>query len=338
MDGGDGDDTVLGGPGDDKIFETGLGNDKLLDGGPGNDYVNGGRGSDEGSTAAREPTRCSARSGAESIDGGRATTPRRRLERRPMFGRDGNDAMTGDANRDTLSRLGRQRLAGRRLGDDTNLGLVRGRRDHTGQARRPNSSTNLNQTPPHQTEHGRPTTTRAHARPTPAPRRHTHRSNRNPGHGRVCAPPHTHPPRPTHTRAQPIRARPNNNHPRARAQTKQRSPLTNRTDTPPPTDQKPTTAPTRPSALRSPLNSSTTPHQRLRQSSAASSRAMFCFVYTWLSFLLLDVELRSGNLLVFGGPSRRIYHGVPKVLEGTAPSGLGLPPGRLSITLRETGL
>jgi DNA oxidative demethylase len=51
-----------------------------------------------------------------------------------------------------------------------------------------------------------------------------------------------------------------------------------------------------------------------------------------------DVELRSGDLLVFGGPSRRIYHGVPKVLEGTAPDGLDLPPGRVSITIRETGL
>src|SRR4051812_39826212 len=51
-----------------------------------------------------------------------------------------------------------------------------------------------------------------------------------------------------------------------------------------------------------------------------------------------DVELRSGDLLVFGGPSRRIFHGVPKVLDGTAPFGLGLPPGRLSLTLRETGL
>jgi DNA oxidative demethylase len=50
-----------------------------------------------------------------------------------------------------------------------------------------------------------------------------------------------------------------------------------------------------------------------------------------------DVELASGDLLVFGGPSRRIYHGVPKVEPGTAPDGLGLPPGRLSITLRETG-
>jgi alkylated DNA repair protein (DNA oxidative demethylase) len=50
-----------------------------------------------------------------------------------------------------------------------------------------------------------------------------------------------------------------------------------------------------------------------------------------------DVELASGDLLVFGGPSRRIYHGVPKVEPGTAPDGLGLPPGRLSITVRETG-
>ena len=51
-----------------------------------------------------------------------------------------------------------------------------------------------------------------------------------------------------------------------------------------------------------------------------------------------DIVLRSGDLLVFGGPSRRIYHGVPKVLDGTGPPDLGLPPGRLSITVRETGL
>jgi|SRR5829696_3319252 len=51
-----------------------------------------------------------------------------------------------------------------------------------------------------------------------------------------------------------------------------------------------------------------------------------------------DVQLRSGDLLVFGGVNRRIFHGVPKVAVGTAPEGLGLPPGRLSITLRETGL
>jgi alkylated DNA repair protein (DNA oxidative demethylase) len=51
-----------------------------------------------------------------------------------------------------------------------------------------------------------------------------------------------------------------------------------------------------------------------------------------------DVRLESGDLLVFGGRNRRIYHGVPKVFDGAAPAGLGLPPGRLSITIRETGL
>jgi alkylated DNA repair protein (DNA oxidative demethylase) len=52
----------------------------------------------------------------------------------------------------------------------------------------------------------------------------------------------------------------------------------------------------------------------------------------------LDVEFRSGDLIVFGGVNRRIHHGVPRLLPGTAPEGLGLPPGRLSLTLRETGL
>ncbi|MFD0145943.1 MULTISPECIES: alpha-ketoglutarate-dependent dioxygenase AlkB family protein [unclassified Streptomyces] len=50
-----------------------------------------------------------------------------------------------------------------------------------------------------------------------------------------------------------------------------------------------------------------------------------------------DVELASGDLFVFGGPSRFAYHGVPKVLAGTADPDLGLS-GRLNITLRETGL
>jgi alkylated DNA repair protein (DNA oxidative demethylase) len=51
----------------------------------------------------------------------------------------------------------------------------------------------------------------------------------------------------------------------------------------------------------------------------------------------LDLELRSGDLLVFGREQRRVFHGVPKVFAGTAPAGLGLPGGRLSITVRETG-
>lgn len=49
-----------------------------------------------------------------------------------------------------------------------------------------------------------------------------------------------------------------------------------------------------------------------------------------------DVELRSGDLFVFGGASRQAYHGVPKVHEGTAPPGLGLR-GRLNVTLRVSG-
>ncbi|MFI1103042.1 alpha-ketoglutarate-dependent dioxygenase AlkB family protein [Streptomyces melanogenes] len=52
-----------------------------------------------------------------------------------------------------------------------------------------------------------------------------------------------------------------------------------------------------------------------------------------------DVELASGDLFVFGGPSRFAYHGVPKVLPGTGdPAVTGLPGGRLNLTLRETGL
>ncbi|MFF9375626.1 alpha-ketoglutarate-dependent dioxygenase AlkB family protein [Streptomyces griseoluteus] len=50
-----------------------------------------------------------------------------------------------------------------------------------------------------------------------------------------------------------------------------------------------------------------------------------------------DVELRSGDLFVFGGPSRLAFHGVPRVLPGTAPDWLGLT-GRLNVTLRVSGL
>jgi len=51
-----------------------------------------------------------------------------------------------------------------------------------------------------------------------------------------------------------------------------------------------------------------------------------------------DVELESGDLFVFGGPSRLAYHGVPKLLPGTGDPGIGLPEGRYNITLRQTGL
>jgi DNA oxidative demethylase len=51
-----------------------------------------------------------------------------------------------------------------------------------------------------------------------------------------------------------------------------------------------------------------------------------------------DIELRSGDLFVFGGPSRFAYHGVPKILPGTAEPQLGITDGRLNITIRVTGL
>jgi alkylated DNA repair protein (DNA oxidative demethylase) len=51
-----------------------------------------------------------------------------------------------------------------------------------------------------------------------------------------------------------------------------------------------------------------------------------------------DVELESGDLFVFGGPSRLAYHGVPKTRPGTGDPGIGLGAGRLNITLRESGL
>lgn len=51
-----------------------------------------------------------------------------------------------------------------------------------------------------------------------------------------------------------------------------------------------------------------------------------------------DMNLQSGDLFVFGGPSRFAYHGVPKILPGTADPTLGMSAGRLNITIRVTGL
>lgn len=51
-----------------------------------------------------------------------------------------------------------------------------------------------------------------------------------------------------------------------------------------------------------------------------------------------DLVLESGDLFVFGGPSRMAYHGVPSIRPGTAPTACGLESGRINITLRETGL
>lgn len=45
------------------------------------------------------------------------------------------------------------------------------------------------------------------------------------------------------------------------------------------------------------------------------------------------VILRSGDVLVMGGPSRLRYHGITRILPGTAPEGTG--PGRFNLTFRQ---
>lgn len=51
-----------------------------------------------------------------------------------------------------------------------------------------------------------------------------------------------------------------------------------------------------------------------------------------------DIELVSGDLFVFGGPSRFAYHGVPKTYPGTVDPECGMKRGRLNITMRVTGM
>ena len=52
----------------------------------------------------------------------------------------------------------------------------------------------------------------------------------------------------------------------------------------------------------------------------------------------VDLPLESGDVVVFGGPSRLAYHGVTKLLPGTDDPAVGDLPGRLNVTVRETGL
>lgn len=51
------------------------------------------------------------------------------------------------------------------------------------------------------------------------------------------------------------------------------------------------------------------------------------------------VTLESGDVLIFGGESRLIYHGVPCIFPKTAPKRLlgqtNLRPGRLNLTFRQ---
>lgn len=49
------------------------------------------------------------------------------------------------------------------------------------------------------------------------------------------------------------------------------------------------------------------------------------------------IDLRSGDVFVMGGPSRLRYHGVARILRGSAPPALDLP-GRISLTFRQYAL
>lgn len=51
-----------------------------------------------------------------------------------------------------------------------------------------------------------------------------------------------------------------------------------------------------------------------------------------------DVHLESGDLFVFGGPSRLAYHGVPKVTPRTGCVDVGTDGGRFNVTIRQSGL
>ena len=52
----------------------------------------------------------------------------------------------------------------------------------------------------------------------------------------------------------------------------------------------------------------------------------------------VDLLLESGDVVVFGGPARLAYHGVPRLLPGTDDPAVGDLPGRLNVTVRQTGL
>ena len=50
--------------------------------------------------------------------------------------------------------------------------------------------------------------------------------------------------------------------------------------------------------------------------------------------LKCEVKLNSGDLLIFGGSSRLITHGINKFYENTRPEGVNIRSGRLNVTMR----
>ncbi|KAJ0890435.1 putative DNA oxidative demethylase [Helianthus annuus] len=67
--------------------------------------------------------------------------------------------------------------------------------------------------------------------------------------------------------------------------------------------------------------------------------AEFLYGYTRNKDKLDKVLLQSGDVLIFGGKSRHIFHGVTQVFPNTTPLPLlqqtALRPGRLNLTLRQ---
>ena len=49
------------------------------------------------------------------------------------------------------------------------------------------------------------------------------------------------------------------------------------------------------------------------------------------------IPLESGDAFVFGGPARLRYHGVSRIMAGTAPPEIGLT-GRFNLTFRQYDL
>lgn len=62
--------------------------------------------------------------------------------------------------------------------------------------------------------------------------------------------------------------------------------------------------------------------------------ARFLFGGTCRRDPVAAMALESGDAFVFGGPARLRYHGVSRILPGTAPPGLGLD-GRFNLTFRQ---
>ena len=59
---------------------------------------------------------------------------------------------------------------------------------------------------------------------------------------------------------------------------------------------------------------------------------------SWSSMVLADGKIyvpnQSGDVFVFGGPARLRFHGVTRMLPGTAPQELAMS-GRYNLTLRQ---